>query len=84
MIGDIKRKEGQTGAAFENYMKAFGQNGNGFVRTELSRIFLTDLYEGSRKSSIYAKAGDASDFMDLWLKKYGSIEELQQFVKECM
>ena len=84
VIGDIKRKEGQTGAAFENYMKAFGQNGNGFVRTELSRIFLTDLYEGSRKSSIYAKAGDASDFMDLWLKKYGSIEELQQFVKECM
>mgnify|MGYP004461920157 FL=1 len=84
VIGDIKRKEGQTGAAFENYMKAFGQNGNGFVRTELSRIFLTDLYEGSRKSSIYAKAGDASDFMDLWLKKYGSIEELQQFVEECM
>ena len=84
VIGDIKRKEGQTGAAFENYMKAFGQNGTGFVRTELSRIFLTDLYEGSRKSSIYAKAGDASDFMDLWLKKYGSIEELQQFVKECM
>ena len=84
VIGDIKRKEGQTGAAFENYMKAFGLNGNGFVRTELSRIFLTDLYEGSRKSSIYAKAGDASDFMDLWLKKYGSIEELQQFVKECM
>ncbi len=84
VIGDIKRKEGQTGAAFENYMKAFGQNGNGFVRTELSRIFLTDLYEGSRKSSVYAKAGDASDFMDLWLKKYGSIEELQQFVKECM
>ena len=84
VIGDIKRKEGQTGAAFENYMKAFGQNGTGFVRTELSRIFLTDLYEGSRKSSVYAKAGDASDFMDLWLKKYGSIEELQQFVKECM
>lgn len=84
VIGDIKRKEGQTGAAFENYMKAFDQNGTGFVRTELSRIFLTDLYEGSRKSSVYAKAGDASDFMDLWLKKYGSIEELQQFVKECM
>ena len=84
VIGDIKRKEGQTRAAFENYMKAFGQNGTGFVRTELSRIFLTDLYEGSRKSSVYAKAGDASDFMDLWLKKYGSIEELQQFVKECM
>ena len=84
VIGDIKRKDGQTGAAFENYMKAFGQNGTGFVRTELSRIFLTDLYEGSRKSSVYAKAGDASDFMDLWLKKYGSIEELQQFVKECM
>ncbi len=84
VIGDIKRKEGQTAAAFENYRKAFRQNGTGFVRTELSRIFLTDLYEGSRKSSVYAKAGDASDFMDLWLNKYGSIEELQQFVKECM
>ena len=84
VIGDIKRKEGQTAAAFENYRKAFRQNGTGFVKTELSRIFLTDLYEGSRKSSVYAKAGDASDFMDLWLNKYGSIEELQQFVKECM
>ena len=84
VIGDIKRKEGQTAAAFENYRKAFRQNGTGFVRTELSRIFLTDLYEGSRKSSVYAKVGDASDFMDLWLNKYGSIEELQQFVKECM
>ena len=82
MIGDVRRKQGQTAAAFENYMEALRQDGKGFVRTELSRIFLADLYEGSRRASVYAKAGDASDFLDQWLGKYGSVEEIQQLVKK--
>ena len=81
VIGDVRRKQGQTEAAFQNYLEALRQNGSGFVRTELSRIFLTDLYEGSKRAAVYAKAGDASEFLNQWL---GSIEEIQQLVKECL
>lgn len=84
VIGDVRRKQGQTEAAFQNYLEALRQNGSGFVRTELSRIFLTDLYEGSKRAAVYAKAGDASEFLKQWLGKYGSIEEIQQLVKECL
>ena len=84
VIGDVRRKQGQTEAAFQNYLEALRQNGSGFVRTELSRIFLTDLYEGSKRAAVYAKAGDASEFLNHWLGKYGSIEEIQQLVKECL
>ena len=84
VIGDVRRKQGQTEAAFQNYLEALRQNGSGFVRTELSRIFLTDLYEGSKRAAVYAKAGDASEFLNQWLVKYGSIEEIQQLVKECL
>ena len=84
VIGDVRRKQGQTEAAFQNYLEALRQNGSGFVRTELSRIFLTDLYEGSKRAAVYAKAGDASEFLNQWLGKYGSIEEIQQLVKECL
>ena len=78
VIGDVRRKQGQTEAAFQNYLEALRQNGSGFVRTELSRIFLTDMYEGSKRAAVYAKAGDASEFLNQWLGKYGSIEEIQQ------
>ena len=84
VIGDVRRKQGQTEAAFQNYLEALRQNGSGFVRTELSRIFLTDLYEGSKRAAVYAKAGDASELLNQWLGKYGSIEEIQQLVKECL
>lgn len=84
VIGDVRRKQGQTEAAFQNYLEALRQNGSGFVRTELSRIFLTDMYEGSKRAAVYAKAGDASEFLNQWLEKYGSIEEIQQLVKECL
>ena len=84
VIGDVRRKQGQTEAAFQNYLEALRQNGSGFVRTELSRIFLTDLYEGSKRAAVYAKAGDAPEFLNQWLGKYGSIEEIQQLVKECL
>ena len=84
VIGDVRRKQGQTEAAFQNYLEALRQNGSGFVRTELSRIFLTDMYEGSKRAAVYAKAGDASEFLNQWLGKYGSIEEIQQLVKECL
>ena len=85
VIGDVRRKQGQTEAAFQNYLEAQRQNGAVFVRTDTSRIFLTDLYEGSKRAAVYAKAGDASEFLNQWLGNYGSIEEIQQLAeKRCL
>ena len=39
LIGDIKRKQGQTDAAFDNYKKAVDCGGKGYVNIELYRIF---------------------------------------------
>ncbi len=80
LIGDIRRKQGQTEQAFENYRKALEYAGHSYVKKELSRIFLNDLYRGGRRLSQYAKKGDAAEFMNTWLNKYGSIEELKDLV----
>ena len=84
VIGVVRSIQGKTEDAFQNYLEALLQNGSGFVRTELSRIFLTDLFEGSKRAAVFANAGDASEFLNQWLGKYGSIEEIQQLVKECL
>ncbi len=84
VVGDIRRKQGQTRLAFESYREAVRSHGTGYVKTELSRIIFSDLYEGAKKAASYAKATDASEYLDLWLGKYGSIEELQELVKGCL
>ena len=84
VVGDIRRKQGQTRLAFESYREAVRSHGTGYVKTELSRIIFSDLYEGAQKAASYAKATDASEYLDLWLGKYGSIEELQELVKGCL
>lgn len=82
LIGDIKRKQGQTDAAFDNYKKAVDCGGKGYVNIELYRIFFADLLEGSKRAAAYAKVLDASEYLDRWLGRYGSTEELQLLVKE--
>ena len=82
LIGDIKRKQGQTDAAFDNYKKAVDCGGKGYVNIELYRIFFADFLEGSKRAAAYAKVLDASEYLDHWLGRYGSTEELQQLVKE--
>ena len=67
-----------------NYLEAAKTMEHSYVRTELSRIFLTDLYEGSKKARVYAENGDASDFLEQWLGKYESIEALQELVKKLV
>ena len=84
VVGDIRRKQGQTRLAFGSYREADRSHGTGYVKTELSRIIFNDLYEGAKKAASYAKATDASEYLDLWLGKYGSIEELQELVKGCL
>lgn len=84
VIGDARRKQGQTDQAFANYKMALQNAGHSYVHTELSRIYLEDLYENGRKTAIYAKAGDAAEYLDQWLGRYGSVEELQALVKELV
>lgn len=81
LIGDIRMKQGQTDAAFENYKKAMSYGGKGYVNIELYRIFLTDLLEGGKRAAAYARVTDASEYLDRWLGRYKSTEELQQLVK---
>lgn len=78
LVGDARMKQGQTKAAFENYLKALEYAGHSYVRTELTRIILTDLSQGSKRACVYAKKADASAFLDNWLGKYGSLEEIDK------
>ena len=52
------------------------------MNIELYRIFFADFLEGSKRAAAYAKVLDASEYLDHWLGRYGSTEELQQLVKE--
>lgn len=52
-----------------------------YIKNELSRIFLEDLYDGSRRTGFFAKKADVTEFLDSWLDKYKSQEELQKLLK---
>lgn len=85
VLGDARRKQGQTAQAFENYRKAMEcASSRSYVKTELSRIFLTDFYEGDQKARIYAARTDASEYLDQWLGKYGSVEEIRELAKKSL
>ena len=84
LLGDIRRKQGQTKEAFENYFKALENMQHPYLKTELSRIFLEDLYKGSRRAAFFAKKADASEFLNVWLDKYGSQEEIQKLLKKIV
>lgn len=84
LLGDIRRKQGQTKEAFENYFKSLENMQHPYLKTELSRIFLEDLYRGSKKASFFAKRTDASEFLSAWLDKYGSQEKIQELLKKIV
>lgn len=83
--GDARRKQGQTAQAFADYKKAMEYAGErSYVKKELSRIFLTDLYKGNQKACTYTAKTDAGEYLDMWLGKYGSLEEIREFVKKLL
>lgn len=84
LIGDVRIRQGRTREAFENYRKALEYAKPSYVKTELARIFMKDLSEGSKKAASYARRTDASDFLNDWLDKYGSIEDIQKLVRKLM
>ena len=84
LLGDIRKKQGRTREAFENYFLALDHEPHPYIKNELSRIFLEDLYDGSRRTGFFAKKADVTDFLNSWLDKYKSQEELQELLKRIL
>ena len=84
LLGDIRKKQGRTREAFENYFLALDHEPHPYIKNELSRIFLEDLYDGSRRTGFFAKKADVTEFLNSWLDKYKSQEELQKLLKRIL
>ena len=55
-----------------------------YVRTELYRLIINDLNNGSRQAVSFAKKTDASVILDSWLDKYGSLEDIQALASKLV
>lgn len=84
LVGDVRMKQGQTREAFANYKKALEYEMSSYVKTELYRIFINDLNDGSRQAKSFAKKADITVVLDNWLDKYGSIEDVKRIVQSVM
>ena len=51
------------------------------MRTELYRIFINDLNDGSRQAKSFGKKTDITVVLDKWLDKYESIEDIKKIVQ---
>ena len=52
-----------------------------YVKTELYRIFINDLNDGSRQAKSFGKKTDITVVLDKWLDKYESIEDIKKIVQ---
>ena len=84
LVGDVRMKQGQTKEAFSNYKKALETEMPSYVKTELYRIFINDLNNGSTQAKSFAKKTDITVVMDNWLDKYDSIEEIKRVVQTVL
>lgn len=80
LVGDVRMKQGQTKEAFSNYKKALEHEMSSYLRTELYRIFINDLNDGSRQAKSFGKKADIMIVLDNWLGKYGSIDDIKKIV----
>ena len=81
LLGDARMKQGQTRKAFENYVEGLKAAHLSYVKKELAAIILDDFIKGSKKAAAYARKMDAGDFLDGWLDKYESIENIQEIAR---
>ena len=84
LVGDVRMKQGQTKEAFSNYKKALETEMPSYVKTELYRIFINDLNDGSTQAKSFAKKTDITVVLDNWLDKYDSIEEIKRVVQTVL
>ncbi len=82
--GDILYRRGYTDQAFACYLKALSHPLPPYVREKIQKDILRDWYHGSRKAVQYASASDAGAYLDHWLGRYGSLEEIKKLSKELV
>lgn len=80
--GDIFFRQGRTDQAFEKYREALALSLPPQVRNRLQKTIMRDWYHGGRKLLVYARKTDASRYLDHWLGKYGSLEDIQHLARE--
>ncbi len=84
LLGDIRMKQGNSSAAFVQYFEAERLAAGAWLKKELSLIFLRDLYRNGKRLCAYAANTEVRPLLDAWLDKYGSLSELQEFVKKLV
>lgn len=84
LMGDIRNKQGQTRSAFENYRSALDYVKPSYVKTELYRIIINDLKDGSRQAADSGKKSDIQAVLNGWLDKYGSLEDIQALASKLV
>ena len=84
LIGDIRKKQGQTREAFANYKKVLDYEMPLYLKTEMYRIYISDLTEGSERITNFAKKADVTTAFNSWLDKYGSIEDIKALVNRLV
>lgn len=78
LLGDLRSKQGRSVEACSYYQKALEYPLPVCVKDEISTILLSDWYTGSKKAAVYGKKTDVTEYLDFWLDKYESLENIRQ------
>ncbi len=78
---DILYKQGKTCEAFSYYRKALKKDAPEYVRIEGADRVLKDLKDGSSYIRSFGGKQDLTEFLDAWLGKYESLEEITELLK---
>ena len=81
LLGDLALKQGCVKEAFRCYIDALWTADFDRLRYELENILLEDLRQGEARFHKLARRHDVTAFLDGWLDKYGSLEEIQKLVR---
>lgn len=81
IAGDILYKQGKTCEAFSYYRKALKKDAPEYVRIEGADRVLKDLKDGSSYIRSFGRKQDLTEFLDAWLGKYESLEEITELLK---
>lgn len=81
IAGDILYKQGKTCEAFSYYRKALKKDAPEYVRIEGADRVLKDLKDGSSYIRSFGGKQDLTEFLDAWLGKYESLEEITELLK---
>ena len=81
IAGDILYKQGKTCEAFSYYRKALKKDAPEYVRIEGADRVLKDLKDGSSYIRSFGGKQGLTEFLDAWLGKYESLEEITELLK---